>query len=143
MKNFVLQGQDFEQLRISWSNSSMAGEYPDAYLLRFNLRVDNFYDNEQSYFDGDSGLKNKQYVLVVSQDAIDEATGFYLDSRDGLYGLIDDFMTGVIVKTVAFDPKRESLSVILTDMTRNWLYAEISALKKITRDDASFWERLF
>jgi hypothetical protein len=40
-------------------------------VIKFNFRVDTFYDAEEPYFDGndiDDNLKNKQYLLVFPND---------------------------------------------------------------------------
>ncbi|NOZ44419.1 MAG: hypothetical protein GXP45_04750 [bacterium] len=116
-------------MRFSWLNNTFLGDEPNAYVIKFDYRVDNFYDGELSYFDGDAGIKNKKYVLILP-NKIKDYTGLYVDFEDGTHGLVDDLMTGSLFQVKFYNPQKTNISVILTDMPRHWLYTKIATLHK-------------
>jgi len=144
VKNFKLKWQSFEQISFSRLNSRFAGENPDAYVIQFNLRSDTFYDSEESYFDNsneESRLKNKKYILIFPNNVIPDVTWMYVDFYDGNKGLVDDLMTGVISQIKWFDPNKNNIIISLTDIPRNWLYAEIATLNISDITNDKFYER--
>jgi len=131
VKNFKMKWQSLESLKFSWSNSLVAWDFVDWYLIRFNKRIDTFYDDEQKYYDWDYLNKEKQYVLVLPNSEELIYTGYSIDLYDNWDSdYITDLMTWIIFDTKFYKSSDENININLLDMPRNWLYAQILSLKK-------------
>jgi len=133
VKRFAVRWQSFERLKFSWLNSNFAGDEPGAYVIKFNQRVDTFYDQEQEYYNNDVVDKKKIYVLVLPKWT-ENFTWDLVDFEDGVHWIIDDLMTGDFVQIPElkfFDSLQWSLNLTLTEVPRAWLYARIATMKKV------------
>jgi len=138
VKNFVLKWQSFENLKFSWSNSKFAWDDPEVYVLKFNQRVDTFYDDEQEYYSNSLSDAEKVYVLVLPKWT-ENITWYYVDFEDGIAGQIASLMTWTIVDIKYYDPFKSKLSVTLTEMPRAWVYPRIATMKQTqTRNNIEY-----
>lgn len=67
VKNFQTIGQNYERLLLSWTNSTLIGDKPDAYLIKLNHRIDTFNDRDQIIDDIGEDAIHKVYILVLPE----------------------------------------------------------------------------
>lgn len=135
VKNFKLQGQNFENIAFSWSNALFSNDDVQWYIVQLSKRVDTMKEDRSNSDISSLGVPKvlrNQYVLVlpVSNQSY---TGMLIDIKksDLRKRRIADLMTGQILDIVYYNPSDETISVWLKDLDRNRYYARVASLIKL------------
>lgn len=127
VKNFSLQGQNFESIQMGWKNSSVLGDKPKGYLIRYTDKIDNFFEKIQTFSFFGSRTTQRKYILVLPQDTSYETWLLSVDtiSKKPIIRLL----SGEITTVKYYDPNQEIINISLYDMPRQRIYAQIATLQ--------------
>jgi hypothetical protein len=130
IKNFRMQGQSFDTLTMTRSNSSKAGDQIQGYIMQLNNRFDTFHDKEQIFNLLSNQEIDKTYVLIIpaSQQNTISNQEIILPEYNRpvrIQTLID---RGIVSQIVPYDPTNATHTSILTNLSRNRKYTQIAAL---------------
>lgn len=128
--NFRVNGQWFDNLSISWTNSTMKNPDIAWYVLRYTQRVDVFDTRweTRSYLTPEQDTVH--YALVLPGEVNTEST--LIDLGDELtLDRIDNYMTGTITHLSTYNEWQSTVTLNLTDIPRQWHYLQVAPLTSL------------
>ncbi len=128
VKEFLMQGQSYEDITISRKNIAYQDQLADGYLVRYNKRIDTFFDKKDSISWWDE--MHVQYALVFPDHL--SYTGMKL-TLWWMTKNISEYTTGEVITIGEYNLNDEKIELSIPQenaQERAWKYLEIYTLKR-------------
>ena len=123
VKNFKYAWSDFDTITVSWTNSEKLWDIVAWYLVKLIHRVDLFDDKEQLINNSNRATFDKKYIVVLPKWT--DTTNMKIKLEDGS---VVDIESDDIFDVQYFNETSEIINLTITEIPRNWQYAEIYTL---------------
>lgn len=125
IKNFKYMGWDFDNIRISRSNSSILGDQVWWYLVKMIHRVDLFDDKEKIVNNNNQSFFDKKYILLLPKNSDISKTRIELE--EWVFN-IESIIDTMIFDIKYYNPAQTKIDLSIEELPRNWQYSQIYTL---------------
>lgn len=117
VKNFKIEGQNFDTLSFSWTHNK--NNPIDGYLMRISERIDGLLEKND--------LDNVKYILFLPDETKIQTDSLSLNKeKEQIEKLLEK---GEIYEILYYNPAKEKLQFNLHEVPRKWQYLQITSLK--------------
>lgn len=125
-KNFRTEGQTFDNLQLSRTNSSTLGESVDGYIIKVSNKIDD-KDTPKSFRDFLWMGEKPKYIIVLPKDT--DYKKWLLTIDENLVKKPINLQLGENILAVEYyNPEQTKIQVTMKDLPRKWLYTNIATL---------------